>query len=121
MLRVAISVGALVAMVGTVWAGPAQDLGDAYRAYDAGELATAKAKLAKLDERKLANRDYYFYLRGMVSLRTGDPAMAKAAFAALAKERGSRFEKEVPWRLADVAWVAGDRVAAAAAYGKLAA
>jgi soluble lytic murein transglycosylase len=131
-------------------------LGAAYRAYDAGDLATAKAELAKLpaalgsesspragardaarggranrgagadrddnragDLRGLAIRDYVLWLRGMVALRTGEPARAEAAFRELAKLPGSPFARQVPWRLADCAWDRGDRQAAARAYQKL--
>ncbi|MBA3499173.1 MAG: transglycosylase SLT domain-containing protein [Deltaproteobacteria bacterium] len=118
MLRVAI---ALVVMTGSAWAGPAQDLGDAFRAYEVGDLQTAKTKLARIDETKLANQDYFFYASGMVQLRTGNVAAAKLSFEKLGKLGASRFAKEVPWRLADCAWAKGDRAAAAAAYAKLAA
>ena len=118
MLRVAI---ALVVMTATAWAGPAQDLGDAFRAYEVGDLSTAKTKISRIDPTKLANKDYFFYMNGMVQLRTGNPAAAKASFEKLGKVGGSRFAREVPWRLADCAWAKGDRAAAAAAYAKLAA
>jgi len=101
-------------------------LGAAYRAYDAGDVATAKAELAKLPAalgaeraRGLAIRDYALWLRGMVALRTGEPARAEAAFRELGKLAGSPFARLVPWRLADCAWDRGDRQAAARAYQKL--
>lgn len=108
-------------MTGAAFAGPAQDLGEAYRAYEVGDLSTAKGKLLRLDVTRLANKDYYFYLNGMVHLRTGSAAAARVSFEKLGKLGGSRFAREVPWRLADCAWVKGDRAAAAAAYAKLAA
>ena len=101
-------------------AGPAADLGAALRAYDAGDLAGARRLLARLDEKALANRDYLLWLRGMVALRGGEPAAARAAFERLAKVPGSRFAREVPWRLADAAWDAGDRAGAARQYARLA-
>lgn len=97
------------------------DLGDAFRAYDAGDLAGARARLAGLDDRGLAIRDYALWLRGMVALRSGDPARAEPAFRQLAKVApgvGSPFAREVAWRLADCAWDRGDRKAAARAYAK---
>jgi soluble lytic murein transglycosylase len=103
-------------------AGAVRDLGDAFRAYDAGDLATTRAKLAGLDDRGLAIRDYALWLRGMVALRTGDPARAEPAFRQLAKIApgvGSPFARQVAWRLADCAWERGDRKAAAAAYEKV--
>jgi soluble lytic murein transglycosylase len=100
-------------------ATPAGDLGEAYRAYDDGNLARAKQLVARIDEGAIANRDYLWWLRGMVALRTADPAAAQTAFDKLAKVSGSRFAREVPWRLADVAWQRGDRAAAARAYAKL--
>ncbi|HWO25973.1 MAG TPA: transglycosylase SLT domain-containing protein [Kofleriaceae bacterium] len=100
-------------------AGPAQDLGAAMRAYDAGDLAGARRLAGKLDEQALKNRDYLLWLRGMIALRTGEPAAARAAFERLAKVPGTRFLREVPWRLADAAWDAGDRAGAARQYARL--
>ena len=115
----------LVCLVGglfgrTAAAAPApRELGRAFEAYHQGDLATAQAKLAKLDDTKIVNRDYLLWLRGMVALRTGDPAAARTAFERLGKLTGSRFAGEVPWRLADCAWDHGERAAAAKAYAKL--
>jgi soluble lytic murein transglycosylase len=97
----------------------AKRLGEAYRAYDAGDLAGANAALAALADDKLENRDYALWLRGQVALAGGEPAKAKKAFTALAKESGSRWAADAPWRLADAAWDAGDRAGAVAAYKKL--
>lgn len=104
------------------------DLGEAYRAYDAGDLAAARDKLAKLDangdDQRLAIRDYALWLRGMVALRSGEPARAEAWFQKLARltttatPTRSPFAREVPWRLADCAWDRGERKAAARAYLK---
>ncbi|HEX7836370.1 MAG TPA: tetratricopeptide repeat protein, partial [Kofleriaceae bacterium] len=94
------------------------DLGDAYRAYDAGDLAGARNKLAGLDDRGLAIRDYALWLRGMVWLHSGEPTRAEAAFRQLAKIPGSPFARQVAWRLADCAWDRGDHKAAARAYQK---
>ncbi|MDX2092938.1 MAG: transglycosylase SLT domain-containing protein [Kofleriaceae bacterium] len=111
-----ILVALFVASTGVATAAPA-DLGAAFRAYDANDLAGAKAALAKADP--VANRDYALWLRGMIELRAGDPDEAKAAFEKLAKQGGSRFAREVPWRLADAMWAKGDRAGAAKAYRKL--
>jgi len=97
----------------------AKRLGDAYEAYDKNDLAEAKKLLAKLDDGKLVNTDYALWLRGMVALRSGEPAIAKAAFEKLAKLGNSRFVQLAPWRLADCAWEAGDKAGAAKQYGKL--
>ena len=109
----------VLALARAATAGPVEDLGAAYRAYDAGDLAAAKAKLARITG-TLANQDYVLYLRGMVQLRTGNPGAAKASFEKLAKLGGSRFAREVPWRLADAAWASGDRAAAAKQYARVA-
>jgi len=95
------------------------ELGAAFRAYDAGDLATARSRLASLDDRGLAIRDYALWLRGMVALRSGDPARAEVAFRQLAKlpaDAGSPFTRQVAWRIADCAWDRGDRAGAARAY-----
>ena len=109
----------VVLSVAVAHASPADELGAAYRAYDANDLTGARTALAKLDDRALAARDYALWLRGMVALRSGDADAAQTAFDKLANLGGSRFAREVPWRLADVAWLRGDRTAAAKAYAKL--
>ncbi len=107
----------MLVLAGVAHASPAaQDLGAAFRAYDANDLAGAATKL---DPSAVANGDYALWLQGMVALRTGDLDRARSAFARLGKRGGSRFAREVPWRLADVAWAKGKRQAAAAAYTKL--
>ncbi len=100
-------------------AAAAKRLGDAYRAYDANDLAEAGKLLGKLDDSKLVNTDYALWLRGMVALRSGEAAEAKRSFEKLAKIGSSRFAREVPWRLADCAWELGDRAGAAKQYGRL--
>lgn len=98
----------------------AERLGQAYRAYEANDLAGAAERIRGVDPDELAPvSDYVRWLGGMVALRTGDPAAAKAHFEAVARKSGSPFAREIPWRLADVAWENGDRAAAAKAYAKL--
>jgi soluble lytic murein transglycosylase len=97
-------------------ADPRADLGAAYRAYDAGDLATARAKLAGLEVPVLD--DHVLWLRGMVALRGGEPARAEPAFRKLARG-SSPFARAAAWRLADCAWARGDRRAAARAYQPL--
>lgn len=109
----------LVGICTAAHATPASDLGAAFAAYDANDLTAAKARLAALDDKAIVARDYVLWLRGMVALRSGDPAGAEVAFTALGRLGGSRFAREVPWRLADVAWLRGDKQAAAKAYAKL--
>jgi len=97
----------------------AKRLGDAYRAYDANDLGGAQKLLGKLDDGKLLNADYALWLRGMVALRSGEPAAAKIAFEKLAKLGGSHYAPQVPWRLADCAWELGDKGGAAKQYARL--
>jgi soluble lytic murein transglycosylase len=99
--------------------GDPAKLGEAFRAYDRGDLAAAKKLAGGLVDTDYANRDYVLWLRGMVALRTDDVATATKSFKDLGTIKGSRFAREVPWRLADCAWEKGDRAAAAKAYGKL--
>ncbi|MCX5741350.1 MAG: tetratricopeptide repeat protein, partial [Proteobacteria bacterium] len=113
-------VGALSILGSSVAAAsPATELGDAYRAYDQGDLVTAAAIVGKLDDRQLHADDYALWLRGMIALRTGDGRTATTTFRALGKRGSSRYGAQVPWRLADAAWVSGDRAEAARAYAKL--
>ena len=92
-------------------------LGEAYRAYDKGDLAAA-GKLIQLDDKALSTRDYALWLRAMIDLRTGHPDDAAKVFKQLGK-LGGHLATQVPWRLADCAWARGDREKAAAAYRKL--
>src|SRR3569623_2764905 len=94
-------------------------LGDAFRAYDAGDLERARKLVSGIADDSVVDRDYLLWLRGMVALRTGETASAQRAFEALGKLHGSRFAREVPWRLADCAWDRGDKAAAARAYAAL--
>jgi soluble lytic murein transglycosylase len=102
--------------VSTAHASPAEHLGAAYRAYDANDLAGASAALAKIDDAGAGPvSDYLYWLKGMVALRTGSTDAA----AYLRKVGSGRFRAEIPWRLADAAWAAGDRTGAAKQYAKL--
>ena len=112
-----LAVALVCAWTSVAIASPAEDLGAAFEAYDANDLAGARDRLATLDDRAIVNRDYLWWLRGMVALRTDRPAEAQGAFEKVSG--GSRFARELPWRLADVAWARGDRAGAAAAYAKL--
>lgn len=96
----------------------ARALGDAYRAYDANDLATARAKLATVGDGVAILDDYTLWLRGMLALRSGDAGHAEPAFRALAT-LPSPLAREAAWRLADCAWLRGDRAAAARAYQPL--
>lgn len=100
-------------------ATPAQLLGEAYRAYDAGELPRAVAALDRLDDSRLKNRDYALWLRGQVALVQGDAIAAHRHFTALRGQGGTRFAASIPWRLADAAWEAGDKASAVAQYKAL--
>nr|MBA2540328.1 tetratricopeptide repeat protein [Deltaproteobacteria bacterium] len=97
----------------------AKRLGEAFSAYHRGDLVAASTQLSGLDVERLANRDYVWWLRGMVALRTANLDAARKAFEQLDKQEGSRFRREAPWRLADLAWERGDRAVAAKAYAKL--
>ena len=116
MVRAATLVVALLAA--TAHASPATQLGEAYRAYDQGDLAGAGKLADQLDDHALATRDYALWLRGMIQLRTGDPDTAAKTFRQLGK-LGGHLGLQVPWRLADCAWQKGDHDKAAKAYGKL--
>ncbi|MEO8702414.1 MAG: transglycosylase SLT domain-containing protein [Kofleriaceae bacterium] len=111
--------GILLVGTGAQAANRHELLHDAFDAYHKGNLRGVKAALAKLDTLEVVNRDYTLWLRGMVALREGELDTAEKAFEQLAKQKGSRFAREVPWRLADVAYARGDRVAAAKSYAKL--
>jgi soluble lytic murein transglycosylase len=120
----AAAIGMIGGLASAVPAAPAGDeplrvLGDAFRAYDAGDLPGAASQLARLDDddaQALAIRDYAWWLRGMVALRSGEPRRAEAAFRRVTSVAGSPFVRQLAWRLADCAWDRGERSVAARAY-----
>ena len=119
-MRLAAMAGLLViALAGTARAGAAERLGDAYRAYDAGDVDRAAKLLDALHDGDGRNVDYLHWLRGQVALLRGQPRDAMAAFQKLAKDGGSRFAASAPWRIADCQWELGQHAAAASAYQKL--
>ncbi|MCW5805934.1 MAG: transglycosylase SLT domain-containing protein [Deltaproteobacteria bacterium] len=120
MLGVATRVFAVVVgMTVLAAASPAAELGAAYTAYDRGDLDGAAAALARADERAIVNKDYLWWLRGMVALRGGDPDAAQKAFERLGKLGSAKYGDQVPWRLADCQWARGDRAGAAKAYARI--
>lgn len=90
-MRLAAILVAFLVATGAAEAGPAEKLGDAYRAYDAGDVDAAARLLAGLREDQLVNDDYLFWLRGQVALVRGEPRQALAAFENLRAAGGSRF------------------------------
>jgi len=115
----AMAVLAVALATTTAHAGAAEQLGDAYRAYDAGDVDAAAALVVQIDESALVNRDYLHWLRGQVALLRGEAARALVAFQALAADKDSRFAAEVPWRIADCHWELGRKGEAAKAYAQL--
>jgi soluble lytic murein transglycosylase len=97
----------------------AKHLGQGFAAYQRGDTDAARKHVQTIDLARAANRDYVLWLRGMVSMHTRDDDDAKRAFEQLGKIEGSKFRREVAWRLADVSWQRGDRAVAARAYAKL--
>ena len=110
---------ALAAPAAAQRAKPADKLGKAFAAYQAGDLDGARAHLRGLAPAQLANPDYQLWVRGQVALLDGRPAEAAADFRALTKLTTSRFAAQASWRLADCLWAQGDRAGAAKAYAKL--
>lgn len=98
---------------------PPQLLGEAYRAYDAGDLDRAAAALGRLDDSQLKNKDYALWLRAQIALVRGEADAAARHLAALRQISGTRFAPSIAWRLADAAWEAGDHAAAVAQYRSL--
>lgn len=121
MLRATLVAVVLAAVVGSARAddAAAQQLGRAFAAYEAGDLAAARAALDGLDRAALANPDYLLWVRGQLALLDGRPADAGRDFTALAAMKDSRFARAAAWRAADAAWDDGRRADAVAAYERL--
>jgi soluble lytic murein transglycosylase len=98
---------------------PAELLGDAYRAFTAGNFESALAIGAQLDSRTLENPDYAEYVVAQSAFLLGEYQTALDGFRALAKRTGSRFRAAAPWRVADCLHELGDRAAAVKAYEAL--
>jgi soluble lytic murein transglycosylase len=89
------------------------------QAFWAGRYQQAAAALAGLAGRLPLTRDYALYLGAESEFYAGRPARARALFAALASEQGSRFAPVAPWRVADCLWAEDRRAEAVTAYRKL--
>lgn len=98
---------------------PPQLLGEAYRAYDAGDLDRAEAALSRLDDALLKNQDYALWLRAQLALVRGQADDAAKHLTALRQISGTRFAPSIAWRLADSAWEAGQHAVAVAQYKAL--
>ncbi len=94
-------------------------LGEAFRAFRAGDYRTTYNLRRRLDRGGLANRDYADYAVGQSALLLGDVAEAQRRFARLASNRRSRFADTARWRLADCDWQAGDLRGARQRYARL--
>lgn len=120
MVRATVVAIALAAAVAPARADDATArLGQAFAAYDRGDLPAARGALDGLDGATLANPDYLLWVRGQVALAEGRAAEAATDFAALAAMSESRFARAAAWRAADAAWEQGQRAEAAKAYGAL--
>ena len=118
----ALLVATLVAMSGfrAAAAQPsAERLGDAYRAYEAGDYQRAYALAIAIDRERLANPDYALYIAAQAAFLTGDFARARALFAELRGYSSSRFHAVAAWRHADCQWQLGNHQAARKAYAAL--
>ena len=96
-----------------------QRLGEAFAAYDQSDLAAATQLLRRINGTAIRNRDYLLWLRGMVAFHSGNAAEATQAFEELRRQSGSLLVPQVPWRLADIAWLAGEKKSAASQYERL--
>lgn len=100
-------------------ASPAERLGEAWRAYNAGDYERALALGRKLGPRTLRNGDYADYLVAQSAFATGDHKLALVRFGSLAKTKGSRFAAVAAWRVADCEWALGRLDAARKRYEAL--
>lgn len=100
-------------------ADPAADLGQAYRAFEAGDYRRAHDLAAAIDRDDLVNDDYALYLLAQSAYLLGEFEEAIRWFRALDRERGSRFRSVTDWRIADSLWQLGRHTKARGAYQKL--
>jgi soluble lytic murein transglycosylase len=99
-------------------ATPAGSLGRGFAAYRAGDYHAAADALRSAVGKGLRNDDWALFLLGESEFYDGDYAAARGRFEKVAHGHG-RPAQMAPFRAADCLWMAGDRAAAAKAYGKL--
>lgn len=102
-----------------VRAGAAETLGDAYRAYLAGDYPRAARLAAKLEDGALKNPDYARFVRAQSAFLLGQWERARIEFEHLATMNASRFASTARWRIADCLWEQGKKTEAADVYRRL--
>ncbi len=100
-------------------ASPATQLGDAYRAFEAGDFAQARTLASKTPAKRLHNPDYRLYVLAQSAYFEGDFPSALKSFEALATIRTSRLANRARWRAADSLWQLGQKRDASEAYSSL--
>ena len=91
-------------------------LGDAWRAFQAGDYAGALKTSRRVSPARLKNPDYLHYIAGQSAYFVGKLPLAIRHFNALQRDRDSRFRHLARWRLADTAWRQKKYRAASRAY-----
>jgi peptidoglycan lytic transglycosylase len=96
-------------------AAEVERLGRGFRAFTAGDYATARKELGKLDVAHFAARDYVLWLLAQSELLDGAADSARVRFQKLTL-LGGRFQTLARWRVADAYFAAGKWDAARKAY-----
>lgn len=94
----------------------ARALGQAYRAYVAGDYEKAARIAGSVEPAALRNPDYLWFVRAQSAFVAGDFKSARAGFEQLARLDDSRFAERARWRVADCLWELGKYAEAAEAY-----
>lgn len=94
-------------------------LGDAYRAFTAGEYRKAFQIARRIDTKRLENTDYAVYVRSQSAYLLGRHKTALKGFSYLSQAGSSRFRDVAAWRVADCRWQLGDTRAAEKRYRAL--
>ncbi|MCP4447312.1 MAG: transglycosylase SLT domain-containing protein [Myxococcales bacterium] len=112
-------VGGVLCGYGGVHASPATQLGDAYRAFEAGDFAEARKEATTIAAKRLRNPDYRLYVIAQSAYFEGDFSAALESFRELSKVRSSRLATRARWRVADALWQLDRKKEAAGAYESL--
>lgn len=86
---------------------PAQALGEAYRAYIAGDYARAARVAGQVKPSTLRNPDYLLFVRAQSAFVAGKIDEALRDFDQLSQLASSRFAERARWRRADCLWELG--------------
>lgn len=114
-----LGISVMLCLGGSVQAGPSQQLGRAYQAFESGDFAESLRLGKTIEAKRLKNPDYLAYLIAQSEYFAGDKELALAQFRKLVGLKSSSFKNLARWRVADCLWSLERRKEATKAYKDL--